>query len=40
MLLPKELFAITEIVPDKPPTVAMIEVEVEVPVQPVGKVQV
>ena len=40
VLLPQELFAVTEIVPDKLPTVALIEVVVEVPVQPLGKVQV
>ena len=40
VLLPQELFAVTEIVPDKLPTVALIEFVVEVPDQPLGKVQV
>ena len=40
VLLPQELFAVTEIVPDELPTVALIEFVVEVPDQPLGKVHV
>jgi hypothetical protein len=37
---PHELFAVTETLPPVEPTVAVIDVEVELPVQPVGKVHV
>ena len=40
MLVPHELFAVTEIVPPFAPDVAVIELEVELPVQPEGRVQV
>ena len=39
LLEPHELFAVTEIVP-LAPAVAVIDVEVELPVQPDGNVQV
>ena len=39
LLVPHALFALTEIVPPLDPTVADIEVEVELPDQPDGKVQ-
>ena len=39
-LLPQALFAVTLIVPEVLPTVALIEFVVETPVQPLGKVHV
>ena len=40
MPAPHELLAVTEIVPPVAPATAVIDVEVELPVQPVGKVHV
>ena len=40
MLVPHELFAVTEIVPPVAPAVEVIDVEVELPVHPDGKVHV
>lgn len=40
VLEPHKLFAVTEIVPPVAPGVAVIEVEVELPVQPDGNVHV
>ena len=40
VLLPQPFTAITEIIPPEPFEVTVIEFDVEVPVQPVGKVQV
>ena len=37
---PQVLFAVTEIVPPPPPAVAVIEFEEDVPVHPLGSVQV
>jgi hypothetical protein len=39
-LLPHELFAVTDIVPPTVPVVAVIELVIELPVQPEGNVQV
>ena len=40
LLVPHELLAVTEIVPPLAPGVVVIEVEVELPVHPDGKVHV
>jgi hypothetical protein len=40
VLLPHALVAVTEIVPVLVPTVTLIVFEVELPVQPLGKLQV
>jgi hypothetical protein len=40
VLVPHELFAVTEIAPPSEPAVAVIEVEDELPLQPDGKDQV
>ena len=37
---PQELFAVTEMVPPLDPTVVVIDVELELPLHPEGKVQV
>ena len=40
VLAPHELLAVTEIIPPDAPGVAVIDVEVELPLQPDGNVQV
>jgi len=40
VLVPQALFAVTEIFPLLAPTVAVMDIEVELPVQPAGNVQV
>ena len=38
-LLPQKLIAVTEILPELPPTVVVMDVELELPVHPEGNVQ-